>query len=377
MKRVLITGGTGFIGTRLCEVMILTAQWQPRVFVHTTGAAIRIARFPVDFVIGDLCDKASVNRAIQDCEAVVHLARGDSRVTTTGLNNLLQAAARQQCVRFVHLSSVAVYGNRPPPESVSEEAPPTPEGMAYGIEKLNQEHRIRRYGRRHGLPFVILRPPNIYGPFAPFTMDVITKIRAEQMPIVNGGQNPCNLVYVDNVIEAILLSLWKPDAVGETFFVTDSEVLSWERCLSDYAALLGTTLPQVSLNDLLSRPRERFLWNSVRLFPSVLFSGEFRGQLRKLPLIKSLETALYERFHCLSIETQQRLRVAISGPVIFQKAETLQKGFRADDPLIAAQGRTVAHSSEKAKRLLGYSAPVPYRQAMALTESWLRNANLL
>jgi nucleoside-diphosphate-sugar epimerase len=377
VKRVLISGGTGFVGTRLCEVLTLTKGWTPRVFGHSTASATRIARFPAEFVFGDLRDKHSVTRAIEGCDAVVHLARGESAVMTRGLENLLQATLKQRCARFVHLSSVAVYGNHPPLESVSEEAPPKPGDMAYGIEKLKQEHRIRRYGRRHGLPFVILRPPNIYGPFAPFTMDVIAKIRAGQMAIVNGGQNPCNLVYVDNLIEAILLSLWKPDGIGETFFVTDFEMFSWERCMNDYAALLGTTLPRVSPNDLVSRPRERLIWDSLTLLPSVLFSSDLRTQLRKLPLIKALETALYEQFQCLSVETQQRLRVAISGPVTFQKTETLEKKFRANDPLIAAQGRMVAHSSEKAKRLLGYSAPVPYRQGMALTESWLRYAQLL
>src|SRR5262245_21741346 len=215
MTRVLITGPTGFIGTRLCEVMTMTGHWSPRLFVHSTASASRIARFPIDFVLGDLCDKNSVDRAIEDCDAVVHLARGDRRVMTTGLENVLRAAMKQQCERFVHLSSVAVYGQHPPPESSSEEAPPQPGNMAYGVEKLKEEQRVRRFGRNHGLPFVILRTPNVYGPFSHFTVNLIGKIRAGQMAIVDGGQNPCNLVYVDNLIEAILLSLWKPAAVGE------------------------------------------------------------------------------------------------------------------------------------------------------------------
>ena len=246
VKKVLITGATGFIGTRLCEVMILTGRWKPRLFVHSTASASRIARFPIDFVLGDLCDKNSVDRAIEECDAVVHLARGDRRVMTTGLENVLRAALKQRCERFVHLSSVAVYGQHPPPESSSEEAPPQPGDMAYGVEKLKEEQRVRRFGRGHGLPFVILRPPNVYGPFSHFTVNLIGKIRAGQIAIIDSGQNPCNLVYVDNLVEAILLSLWKPAAIGETFFVTDCETVSWERCLNDLAALVGKTLPHVS-----------------------------------------------------------------------------------------------------------------------------------
>ncbi len=357
---------------------MLTAQWQPRVFAHSTASATRIARFPINIVLGDLCDKASVNRAIEGCDAVVHLARGDSRVMTTGLENVLRAAVTHRCMRFVHLSSVAVYGNHPPPESVSEEPPPKPGDMAYGVEKLQQERRVLRYGRIHGLPVVILRPPNVYGPFSQFTVNVIEKIRTGKMPIVDGGQNPCNLVYVDNLVQAILLSLWKPGGVGETFFVTDSQSLSWERCLNDHALFLHATLPHVSRDHLVSKPKERLIWDSLRLLPGLLFSEEVRAQGRNLPLIKFVERALYKKFQGLSLETQQRLRVALTGPLRFPKERIgPEKIFLTEDPLIAAQDRTVAHSSDKAKRLLGYSAPVSYHDGMELTEKWLRYARMI
>jgi nucleoside-diphosphate-sugar epimerase len=378
VKKVLITGATGFIGTRLCEVMILTGRWKPRLFVHSTASASRIARFPIDFVLGDLCDKNSVDRAIEECDAVVHLARGDRRVMTTGLENVLRAALKQRCERFVHLSSVAVYGQHPPPESSSEEAPPQPGDMPYGVEKLKEEQRVRRFGRGHGLPFVILRPPNVYGPFSHFTVNLIGKIRAGQIAIIDSGQNPCNLVYVDNLVEAILLSLWKPAAIGETFFVTDCETVSWERCLNDLAALVGKTLPHVSRANLVSLPRERLIWDSLRSLRSVLFSEEVRRELRKLPLIKSFENTINEKMQHLSTETQHRLRIALAGPLIFQKNGTLPpQTLAADDPLIAVQSRTVSHSSDKAKRLLGYSSPISYRDGMTLTETWLRHSQLV
>lgn len=377
MKQVLVTGATGLIGTRLCEVMTLIAQWKPRAFVHSTAAAARIARYPIDFVLGDLCEKESVQRAVEGCDAIIHLARGDSRVMTAGLENLLEAALKHRCKRFVHVSSVAVYGNHPPPESISEDARPDPGAMQYGIEKLKQERRVLKYGRLHDLPFVILRPPNVYGPFAHFTKDLLGKIRAGRMAIVDGGQNPCNLVYVDNLIEAILLALWKPAGVGETFFVTDFEAVSWKRCLDDHAALLGISLPLVSQDNLVSKPRERLIWDSMRLFPRILLSGELRGQARQVPLLKCVENALYNKFQRLSAETQQQLRLAVNGPLTFQKNGSVPRRFSSDDPLIAAQSRTVAHSSEKARRLLGYRAPVSYHEGMALSEAWLRYSRIL
>ena len=144
------------------------------------------------------------------------------------------------------------------------------------------------------------------------------------------------------------------------------------------AALVGKTLPHVSRANLVSMPRERLIWDSLRLLRSVLFSEEVRREVRKLPLVKSLEKAIYEKMQHLSTETQQRLRIALTGPLSFQKNGTVPpKALAAEDPLIAVQSRTVAHSSEKAKRLLGYSSPVSYREGMALTETWLRHAHFV
>jgi nucleoside-diphosphate-sugar epimerase len=375
--RVLITGATGFIGSRLCEVLSLGHAFEARALVHSTASGSRIARFPIDFVTGDICDRDSVNKAIRDCDAVVHLARGDKKVTRDGLKNVLRAAVDHQISRFVHLSSVAVYGNNPPPESVSEAAAAKRTEMQYGNEKLDQEHCVLRYTKRHGLPAVILRPPNVYGPASWFTLGMVNKIRSGALAIVDEGRTPCNLVYIDNLVQAILLALWKPEAIGQVFFITDAETVSWEQCLEDHSKLVGVTVPRVSSACLSKRPGERVFSGSLKIAPGVLLSGELRTVLRQIPVFGVIEKRLYGCFQWLPADVQQTLRLWFVGPSLRPRNPSSQKRFDSDDNLIAAQARTVAHSSEKARQLLGYTAPISYHEGMELTEAWLRYARII
>jgi nucleoside-diphosphate-sugar epimerase len=376
-RKILITGATGLIGGRLCEILALSGNMAPRAFVHSTASAARITRFPLDFTIGDLCSRAAVDRAMDGCDAVVHLARGDKRVMEQGLENVLQAAAARGVSRFVHISSVAVYGNSPPPESTSEAAPAKRTDLGYGNVKLEQEHRVLRHAKRSDLPVVILRPPNVYGPFAAFTLDLMSKIRGGKMAILDGGYNPCNLVYVDNLVEAILLALWKPEAVGEIFFVTDNRTPTWRECLSAHAAFLGVSLPDISSADLTTPPRPRLIRDSVRTLPRVLLSGELRAVLRRIPAVGSIENLLYSGFQSINPETQQWIRHRINGPRVISKSGLRGSRQFLRDNILAAQARTVAHSNEKARRLLGQTAPVSFEEGMQLTNAWLRYSRFL
>jgi len=377
-RKVLVTGATGFIGGRLVEVMVGTGACEPKPLVHSTSAAARITRYNLDFAVADLTDRKSVDRAIEGCDAVVHLARGGKPVMRQGLENVLAAAAAHGVSRFVHMSSVAVYGNNPPPESVSESAVATRTDLEYGNEKLEQEHRVLRYGQKHNLPVVILRPPNVYGPFAAFTTGVLGKIRAGGMAIVDGGRNPCNLVYVDNLVDATLRALWAPTAVGETFFVTDAGRVTWAQALRDYAAFVGATIPDVADSELVRAPKPRVIRDSFRALPRVVLGGQFRAALRQVPLLERAEAMLYDRVNALSEDTKQKIRMKISGPSYFQRpTSAAERRYSADDNIIAAQKRLVAHSSEKAKQLLGYTAPISYADGMAFTEAWLRYSKFI
>lgn len=375
--RILITGATGCIGGRLCEVMALNGIGRPRAFIHSTAAVARIARLPLEFVMGDLCERGSVARAVQECDAVVHLARGEPRVMRRGLENLLRAAVDTRVKRFIHMSSVAVHGDDPRPETISESAAVRGCNTEYGREKLRQERLIESYARRYGLQTVILRPPTVYGPFSSFTLGLLQRIRAGTMAVVNDGVRVCNLVYVDNLVQAVLLALGKPQALGQVFFVADTEKVTWERCLEDHARWAGAELPRIREADLEQPPRENLLLDSLRLLPGVLTSAQFRSVVRQVPLIRAVEQPLSRAFQSLPADAQHwiRRRLTASGNGVVTAPAPGR--FSARDIFLAAQSRAVVYSAEKARRLLGYNAPVRYEEGMQLTGAWLRHARAI
>ena len=375
-ESVLVTGGTGFVGSRLCEVLHLTTDYQPRAFVHSSGKASYIARYPLAFAIGDLTDLSSVRRAMVGCSSVVHLARGSNPVMTTGLEHVLRAAVEARVRRFIHVSSVAVYGDNPPASARWESAPASKTGNDYGDIKLEQERLVASYGRRFGLPFVILRPPHVLGPSSHFVDALSQRLRAGALPIVDGGVNVCNLVYIDNLIEAILLSLEKDEAVGEIFFVTDKERVTWRRCLEDFGAMLGLSVPYATA-DQLDVPVGSSTRDSVVRMTRVLLSHEFRSAVLGIPAVGAVGRLLYNGYTTLPERHRSYLRSRLKTPEPPSGPRAQSARYDATDYLIASQRRHVVHACDKAERILGYAAPVGYSKAMAITQDWLHFARVI
>jgi hypothetical protein len=271
---------------------------------------------------------------------------------------------------------VAVFGDNPPPAAENETAPVHRTGNPYGDVKLQQEKLVASYGRRFGLPFVILRPPHITGPYSHFLAAVRERFQSGALAIVDDGSNVCNVVYIDNLVQAILLSLEVDAAVGETFFITDTDRVTWRTCLEDLGVLFGVEVPYARTDQLVpgdrGDARER-----VRRFSSLVFAPEFRSAVLDLPGIGAAAGLCYRGYSLLPEKRRNyiRSRMSASGGGSVSNASAAR--FDATDYLIASQRRRVVHSCEKAERILGYTAPVGYRRALSLTRDWLEFARAL
>ena len=373
-QRLGIFGASGFVGSALCERLCLEGRRDFLPFVRSTGNAWRIARFPIPMQTVDLLDRDQVLRAVSDCDVVINcaLASGDTRAK--GLRNLVQAMKRARTRRFVHLSSIAVYGQDPAPDTVTESAAFAPGNNRYGELKRRQDEVVGAL-RGAGIPYFILCPGNISGPYSPFMLGLAERLARGPLPLVDGGRNPSNLIHIDNLVEAILVAADSDVGADQRYFVNETEPVAWRRVFDDLASALGIVPAYVDVSrdqvvPLLdpAEPRVGF-GAAVRIG----MSGEVRTTLSRIPLFRSLNDLAMRVFSSLPAQTQVLVRERASWPIRVAKPSA---GPSLDDRYVKVQARRYFHSPRKLQETLNWRPPVNYEQGMQTTVAWLRFAGL-
>lgn len=143
-KTVMITGATGFIGSRLVERIILECGWRVRVLVRESGEVRRLSkvRGSVEIFYGTMDDPAALARAVADCSVVFHCAydSANAGANEQGMRSLIEACASQR-IRLVHISTFATYARFSDGE-LREEERPSPGGEAYAETKQRLEGMV-------------------------------------------------------------------------------------------------------------------------------------------------------------------------------------------------------------------------------------------
>lgn len=237
--RVLVTGGAGFIGSHSVEAL-LAAGCQVRVFDNfSTGKRDNLAAVAgrVEILEGDICDEVDLTLAMQDVDAVLHLAAVVSvpvsiestgfahAVNATGALNVMEVARRAQVRRVVYASSAAVYGTESAPP-VTEATPLLP-SSPYGSQKRYNEETARLEYELHGLETIGLRYFNIYGPrqdpASPYSgvLSIFIDRLTRQLPVqIHGdGLQSRDFVFVQDVARANLRALTATSGFGGAYNV--------------------------------------------------------------------------------------------------------------------------------------------------------------
>ena len=216
--RVLVTGGSGFIGSHVVDR------------VRARGHEVRIFDLvpspyhdDVDTVIGDLCDPADVARALDGCDAVMHLAAVadvdrvaqdpalTDRVNVQGTQTLLDGVRNGGIGRFVYASTIWVYGDAAGPEALDEDAPLDHPKHFYTATKIAGEMYTVSYGELYGVEWTILRFGIPYGPRARPTAVVpaftAKALAGQPLTIAGDGTQSRRFVYVEDLAEGVAASL--------------------------------------------------------------------------------------------------------------------------------------------------------------------------
>jgi nucleoside-diphosphate-sugar epimerase len=243
--------------------------------------------------MGDLCAPPSLLQALDGMEAVCHCAArvetggpwsAFEAVTIQGTESLLQAASRQQVERFLHVSSLGVYGLNGQ-QTIPEEAPfdeSQGERGYYTRAKIAAERLVWQYAQQHGLPITVIRPGPLYGPGRPPVVARLCIPLGSKLQLVIARSDQClPLTYVEHVAEAICLALRSKRAIGRAYNVVDGDAIQQ----GPYLALLR----EVGLSR-----RRTILLPPMPLYPVVSFCEQVCRWLGVTPPLSrhQLERAL-------------------------------------------------------------------------------------
>lgn len=246
--RTLITGGTGFIGSRLAlrcleegrPVRVLGQENTPaeaanRDLVEEHGAEV---------VLASMSDPAALTRAVEGVDTVFHLAAAQHEmnvpdehfwdVNVGGTERLLEAAVGAGVGRFVYCSTIGVYGV--PQGPLDESSPCRPDNI-YGTTKLAAEEKVLAHADR--LPVVVVRIPEVYGPGDRRLLKLFRSIRGGSFFLIGRGDNFHHPIYVDDLVDGLLAAARAPEAVGEVVLLAGKESITTRGMTQAIARAVG------------------------------------------------------------------------------------------------------------------------------------------
>ncbi|MEC4894926.1 MAG: NAD(P)-dependent oxidoreductase [Oscillatoria sp. PMC 1051.18] len=239
--KVLVTGGTGFLGKRLAG-KLKQLNYEVTVLGRNTIIGKQLASEGLNFIPVDLQNPQATIAACQKQDYIFHCAALSSpwgkyqdfyNANVIGTKNIIQACQTHQIKRLIHISTTAVYFDFTHRFNIKENSPlPSKPANHYAKTKLLAETEINQ-ATKQGLPAIIIRPRGIFGPGD--TAILPRLIRASQsfgIPFINDGQACIDITYIDNVVDALLLCKDAPDkSLGKIFNISNDEPMKLAKIL--------------------------------------------------------------------------------------------------------------------------------------------------
>ena len=312
----LITGGCGFLGTALIKRLLQEGGHCVRVLDNLSMGtrddlamvtayrelphdALTTPPREVELVVGDIMDDQLALKVSQGCDIIVHFAantgvgpsvenpRADMLANVVGTFNYLEAARINKILRFIFASSGAPAGEVEPP--IHEELPPHPVSP-YGASKLAGEGYCSAYKRTFGIDTVMLRFGNVYGPGSVHKSSVVAKfirraLIGEILEIYGDGTQTRDFIFIDDLIDAVILAATVPQIGGEAFQIATSR----ETTVGEMAEKLVSTLLAVGVADIKLINAEIRLGDVKRNFADATKAKKMLGWQPKVTLDDGLK----------------------------------------------------------------------------------------
>lgn len=253
--RILVTGATGFIGNKLVEKLI-DSDYAVHVFSRKPSNNYNF-KWSKDVISiqGDLTNKESICKAVKDVDAVIHLAAQLGSwwvkesyyydVNVEGTKNLVEEAKRVDLQHFIYISTAGVFGKLK--QIPANELHPCLPRYPYEKTKYMAERYITNAASR-GFPATVLRPSHVYGPGDLNTVPLLRLLQKTHFfPLIGGGNSFFQPVYIDDLIEGIILALKHPGTTrGKLYTLAGNQAVTFKEYFSLISKILGMkiiTLP--------------------------------------------------------------------------------------------------------------------------------------
>jgi dihydroflavonol-4-reductase len=323
--KVFVTGGTGFIGSNLAlkcidrgdTVKVLgqentPAEAENRRVVEEKGAEV---------IIASVTDREALFDLLKGIDVVYHLAAAqhemnipDQRfldVNVMGTKNVLEASVESGVRRFVHGSTIGVYGSLE--GTIDEQSICEPDNV-YGKTKLEGEKLVLSY--QQNLPVVVIRISETYGPRDRRLLKLFRAINKKLFLMVGNGGNMHHPIYVDDLIDGFFLAATVEEAAGQVFILAGKECVTTNDMVAMIAGILDTSVPKFN----------------IPLNPMLKFAKIAEKCLRP---------------------------IGITPPIHSRRMDFFRKSFK--------------FSQDKAFKVLGFAPQVDLRQGLLETFNWYKN----
>ncbi len=250
--KVLVTGSTGFIGSHLVSAL-LKKNYKVFCSVRRSSDRAWLKDLDVTFVDADITERESLVPAVSVVDMIFHVggvtkAKKEStyyKINADGSRVLYEVclAHNPNIQKIIHVSSLAAVGPSAPGAPRQESDPPNPLTY-YGKSKLEGERYAVEYMK--SLPITIIRPPAVYGPKEKDILFYFQLMKRHVKPVLGFSEKELSMIYVDDLVDGIVLAAESPKSAGQTYFVDDGRCYTWRQLSQVIQESLDTwTVPVV------------------------------------------------------------------------------------------------------------------------------------